>query len=48
MKDDNKCEVPHCQKESFMTYYNKGVCPTHYKSHCDGKINLKEIFKIKE
>ena len=38
-----KCEVKGCKRKSSMVYLGKRICAKHWKDHCDGKINLKEL-----
>lgn len=45
------CQVPRCRGKTDsdgVVFYNKDVCGNCYDKHCQGKINLKRIFKIKE
>lgn len=42
------CQIPKCRQPADLIYLGKGVCQKHYDKHCEGKINLKEIFGIKE
>lgn len=43
-----RCQVKGCRKESFVVYYGNDICINHWNKHCDEKINLKKVFKIKE
>ncbi len=40
------CQVPKCRQSADLIYLGKGVCNKCYDKHCEGKINLKEIFNI--
>jgi len=43
------CDVKHCkQKDNELIYYDKEICRKHWIEHCEGKINLKKEFNIKE
>lgn len=42
------CDIPKCKKDDEYVYYGKNICERCWYKHCDGKINLKKIFKIKE
>jgi hypothetical protein len=44
----NKCNVPYCKEEADLIFYGKGVCNKHWHQSCQGKIELKEVFNIKE
>ena len=43
----NKCELPRCREPVHLLYYGHGVCRKHWFSHCNNKIDLKVLFKIK-
>ena len=43
-----KCEIKGCREERALGYYGSGVCFPHWIKHCQGKINLKTTFRIKE
>lgn len=42
------CAVPKCRDSLHIHYYGDSVCQNHWRKHCEGKINLKTIFGIKE
>lgn len=47
-KTEDSCNVPHCRKYRSLTYYGHLICDTHWLKHCEGEINLKTIFDIKD
>lgn len=45
------CRVPRCRGKTDadgVVFYGKEVCDSCYTKHCEGKIDLKKLFKIKE
>ena len=41
------CEIKNCRsKDIYISYYGRDVCERCWIKHCDGKINLKNEFKI--
>jgi hypothetical protein len=42
------CEVSKCRNGIDLIYLGHGVCNSCYGKHCDKKINLKDILKIKD
>ena len=41
--------VPNCrQKDIELKYYGNNICRRDWELHTDGKINLKQIFKIND
>jgi len=42
------CEWSRCQNETAVIFYGHRVCEEHYEQHCDGLIDLKNTFDIKE
>jgi hypothetical protein len=45
---EDRCEVKKCKNAHAITFYGYRVCQKHYDKHCEGKINLKRKFNIKE
>ena len=43
-----RCEIKGCNNESTIIYYGKEICGKCFGKHCEGKIDLKKIFKIGE
>jgi len=42
------CSVKNCRGPNEMMYYGKYICYKCWELHCEDKINLKELLKIKE
>jgi len=45
MKGENKCDVPHCKQIAAMGYFDRRICDKHWEQHCNGEIDLKQIFR---
>lgn len=43
-----KCQVKRCKEESYLIFYGFGVCDSCWSKHCDGLLDLKQIFKVKD
>ncbi len=42
------CKVPGCRSKNIdVNYKDNPVCEDHWDLHCNGKINLNELLKIK-
>jgi len=37
------CEIKGCKRKASITYLGKRICDKHWRSHCEGRINLKEL-----
>jgi hypothetical protein len=48
MNETDKCQVKFCRNSGDVIFYGFGVCWDCYKKYCEGKIDLKAIFKIVE
>jgi hypothetical protein len=42
------CDWHGCAEEASLVYYDHPVCEDHWAQHCEGVINLKNTFDIKE
>jgi len=43
-----KCECPYCREDADEIYYGHQVCDICFNKHCNGVIDLKKIFGVKE
>lgn len=48
MKPNNKCEVPMCRNSYEFNFIGHKTCNKCWYKHCDGELNLNEIFNINE
>ena len=46
MRED-RCQFEKCDNQSVLIYYGKGICEAHWRQHCEGKVSLKTVFRIK-
>ena len=43
-----KCKIPKCKEKAYLIYYNHPICLKHWQKHCEGRLNLKTMLRIKE
>lgn len=43
-----RCKVVGCKNEEDYVYYDKPVCERCFTKHCNGRIKLKELLKIRD
>ena len=46
-RDSDVCQVARCKEQAELIYLGFAVCDKCWEKHCKGKINLKEVFKLK-
>jgi len=43
-----RCGVKKCGAPAEYIFYGHGVCDKHWRYHCEGKLSLKKVFRIKD
>jgi len=47
-RDSDTCQCKRCRQWAEVYYYGYAICQKHWEKYCEGKLDLKEYFQIKE